>query len=78
MVNRGAHMNGSDTTCLCFSYDGQVLASRGGNYTKPILMKTQNMILVFQEFYFNVRTIFEYILKLCVAVLPIFKLFYDM
>lgn len=30
MINRGCHMNGTDTSCLCFSYDGQCLASRGG------------------------------------------------
>ncbi|KAJ8306239.1 hypothetical protein KUTeg_016784 [Tegillarca granosa] len=33
MTNRTAHMNGSDTSCLCFSYDGKVLASRGGDDT---------------------------------------------
>ena len=31
MVVREAHMNGSDTSCLCYSYDGRTLASRGGN-----------------------------------------------
>lgn len=30
MVNRTAHMNGTDTSSLCFSYDDRVLASRGG------------------------------------------------
>lgn len=30
MILRTAHMNGSDTSSLCFSYDGRVLASRGG------------------------------------------------
>lgn len=30
MKNMTAHMNGSDTSCLCFSYDNQTLASRGG------------------------------------------------
>ncbi|CAI9743068.1 repeat-containing 70 [Octopus vulgaris] len=33
MLNRKAHMKGSDTTSLCFSYDGRVLASRGGDDT---------------------------------------------
>lgn len=33
MVNRTAHMNGTDTSCLCFSYDDRVLASRGGDDT---------------------------------------------
>ncbi|XP_021365912.1 WD repeat-containing protein 70-like isoform X2 [Mizuhopecten yessoensis] len=33
MVNRNCHMNGSDTSCLCFSYCGQILASRGGDDT---------------------------------------------
>eukprot|EP00106_Octopus_bimaculoides_P011145 XP_014778587.1 PREDICTED: WD repeat-containing protein 70-like [Octopus bimaculoides] len=33
MLNRNAHMKGSDTTSLCFSYDGRVLASRGGDDT---------------------------------------------
>ncbi|XP_052777137.1 WD repeat-containing protein 70-like [Mya arenaria] len=33
MLLRTAHMNGSDTTSLCFSYDGRVLASRGGDDT---------------------------------------------
>lgn len=30
MMNRTAHMNGTDTSCLCYSYDGRTLASRGG------------------------------------------------
>ena len=30
MQNKVAHMNGSDVTCLKFSYDGRTLASRGG------------------------------------------------
>ncbi|KAL4237104.1 WD repeat-containing protein 70 [Mactra antiquata] len=33
MLLRNAHMNGSDTSSLCFSYDGKVLASRGGDDT---------------------------------------------
>ncbi|KAL5015983.1 hypothetical protein ScPMuIL_005572 [Solemya velum] len=33
LMNRTAHMNGSDTSCLCFSYDGKTLASRGGDDT---------------------------------------------
>ncbi|KAH3695028.1 WD repeat-containing protein 70-like [Dreissena polymorpha] len=33
MMLRSAHMNGSDTSSLCFSYDGRVLASRGGDDT---------------------------------------------
>ncbi|KAK3591263.1 hypothetical protein CHS0354_010628 [Potamilus streckersoni] len=33
MMNRAAHMSGSDTSCLCFSYDGRTLASRGGDDT---------------------------------------------
>ncbi|XP_064625112.1 WD repeat-containing protein 70-like [Lineus longissimus] len=33
LVNRGCHMNGSDTSCIRFSYDGNVLASRGGDNT---------------------------------------------
>lgn len=28
---RNAHMNGTDTSCLTFSYDGQAIATRGGN-----------------------------------------------
>ncbi|XP_069107594.1 WD repeat-containing protein 70-like isoform X2 [Argopecten irradians] len=31
MVNRNCHSNGSDTSCLCFSYCGRILASRGGD-----------------------------------------------
>jgi len=31
MKNMTAHMNGSDTSSLCFSYDNLTLASRGGN-----------------------------------------------
>lgn len=38
MINRGCHMNGTDTSSLCFSYDGQCLASRGGQ----IHFKLQN------------------------------------
>lgn len=30
MLNRTAHQMGTDTTSLCFSYDGKYLASRGG------------------------------------------------
>ncbi|CAG2227955.1 Gastrulation defective protein 1 homolog,WD repeat-containing protein 70 [Mytilus edulis] len=33
MVSRTAHMNGTDTSSLCFSYDDRVLASRGGDDT---------------------------------------------
>ncbi|KAK2177011.1 hypothetical protein NP493_624g01057 [Ridgeia piscesae] len=33
MMNRTAHMNGTDTSCLCYSYDGRTLASRGGDDT---------------------------------------------
>lgn len=33
MINRNAHQNGTDTTCLAFSYDGTTLASRGGDDT---------------------------------------------
>ncbi|XP_064604779.1 WD repeat-containing protein 70-like [Liolophura sinensis] len=33
LKNRNAHMNGSDTSSLKFSYDGKVLASRGGDDT---------------------------------------------
>lgn len=29
---RNAHMNGTDTSCLEFSYDGLSVASRGGRY----------------------------------------------
>ena len=28
---RTAHASGTDTSCLCYSYDGRTLASRGGN-----------------------------------------------
>ncbi|XP_060577211.1 WD repeat-containing protein 70-like [Ruditapes philippinarum] len=47
---RTAHMNGSDTSSLCFSYDSKVLASRGGddtvklwdirNFKEPLKVKT--------------------------------------
>lgn len=53
MINRGCHMNGTDTSCLCFSYDGQCLASRGGddtlklwdmrNFKKPLKVR-ENLI----------------------------------
>ncbi|XP_022317933.2 WD repeat-containing protein 70-like [Crassostrea virginica] len=53
MLNRGCHMNGTDTSCLCFSYDGQCLASRGGddtlklwdvrNFKKPLKVR-ENLI----------------------------------
>ncbi|MEQ2256519.1 WD repeat-containing protein 70 [Ilyodon furcidens] len=33
---RQAHTPGSDTSCLCFSYDGITLASRGGDDTLKI------------------------------------------
>ena len=33
MMNRTAHQNGTDTSCLSFSYDGHTLASRGGDDT---------------------------------------------
>lgn len=33
MTLRTAHANGSDTSSMCFSYDGKVLASRGGDDT---------------------------------------------
>ncbi|XP_060086401.1 WD repeat-containing protein 70-like [Ylistrum balloti] len=39
LVNRNCHMNGSDTSCLCFSYCGKMLASRGGDDT----LKTWDM-----------------------------------
>ena len=29
---RNAHMNGTDTSCLTFSYDGLSVATRGGMY----------------------------------------------
>lgn len=32
-VYRNAHMNGTETSSLCFSYDGMSVASRGGRYT---------------------------------------------
>jgi len=31
MKNMTAHMNGSDISSLCFSYDNLTLASRGGS-----------------------------------------------
>lgn len=33
LKNMNAHANGTDTSCLCFSYDGRCLASRGGDDT---------------------------------------------
>ena len=33
MTKRDAHQNGSDTSCLCYSYDNNMLASRGGDDT---------------------------------------------
>lgn len=30
MQNKTAHSNGSDITCIRFSYDSRILASRGG------------------------------------------------
>lgn len=56
MLNRTAHMSGSDTSSLCFSYDGKVLASRGSddtlklwdirNFKKP-LVSTGNLLNLF-------------------------------
>ncbi|XP_062568772.1 WD repeat-containing protein 70-like [Saccostrea cucullata] len=53
LLNRGCHMNGTDTSCLCFSYDGQCLASRGGddtlklwdirNFKKPLKVR-ENLV----------------------------------
>lgn len=50
MLLRTAHMNGSETSSLCFSYDNRVLASRGGddtvklwdirNFKQPLKVKT--------------------------------------
>ena len=34
---------GSDTSCLCFSYDGQLLASRGGKSESLLCMDVKGI-----------------------------------
>jgi len=46
-------MNGTDTSCLCFSYDDRVLASRGGN----CCLNIYSLILWYRGFYGSLNLI---------------------